>query len=359
MEAKTFHVTCSACGQKLQAERKQLGLRFTCPKCGNKLLVQAPEAEPEVRQAGSSRPQGSASKYASDQVPPETPALLELQDDDEPPRARKKAPAVSATPINRAAKPTGEKMASNRVLAGTKRLPKSLTVNLLKAPMYPMRGLIQFILVLVVQIAVDFSGHASMGIIRSFAIWGAQGYIMIYLFEVLAQTAIGTINPPLLLLDQTVPGVLGLVWEFLRITFKIFVTLLICFWPGLVYLIWLANPFNAVVFALLCVPGLFFLPLSLTALALDGPAWSLGRLISPLKKIFWPYLGIIGAFYLLVAVAITVFVYLKRYDLVVSILAKSFFGLYFWMVAMHMLGCFYWCYERDFDWFDPDKDQQA
>lgn len=233
----------------------------------------------------------------------------------------------------------------DRVLRSRKKeLSGSLMTNMLNAGRYPFTGIVQFVAMFLALCAFFFTfTYGSLLCLLPL------GFIVTYLFEVLRFSASGRATFPSFIPEDGIG-------ELLLNACRIVGIILVCSLPAILYLKLVDSP-NPGITRHLSFLGMFVFPMAITAVALHGSMSALHPivLLAPLKKLFAQYLGICLVFFGLVELAVVAISHCQGSAILLNIAAGSFFIIYFSILAMHLLGMFYFRYRDDFGWFKPEQ----
>lgn len=241
-----------------------------------------------------------------------------------------------------------------RVLVSAKEiLSKSMAANMLKSFCYPSTGIVQFVFLYIAQIGFVAMYAGNVGGLRGLiAQMTIIGIICGYYFTIIGNSAAGRPYMPKNL-EAFEGGLANITWvSATGMYLKLLGIVSFCGLPTIAYLIF-APSFNAIVCCAVSLPGIFLLPMALLAVAIHETILALNPvcLIAPLKKLFLPYLGVCLFFYGLIVVNWYIVHKYAREEVLAQIVFIAFSNLYCGVIAMHVLGAFYWCYGDRFGWF--------
>ena len=304
-------VYCPFCSKSFNVKKKYLGKDAKCKKCKKIFTIQSHTIQEN-----------------------------DIDTNDEAP-LKKESSTNDEAPLKKESSKKEDESIRNRVLVTKKKLlSKNFMVNLLGIAEYPLTGIAQFIIISIAQLLLDFTfGSGILGTVLSIFVYG---FIMFYFFTIIVNSASGSPKAPDLIPDDKA--------EMAITALKALTIFFICFFAGFILKYSDMRELSVIAFLI----GAFFFPLCLLSVALHDTIFALHPqiILSPLRRGLLPiYLLVFIIFYLLHFLG-NWLLYKWGLGYVAKMFIFPFIKTYMSIVAMHILGTFYWCYQDKFGWFE-------
>ncbi len=313
------NLTCSMCGRDIHVVRSSRDKPVVCPYCGRHIDVELQESPPE-------EPEAEVQEHMGE----ETGELT----------------------LEQRLRLSGEYHEPEPEDSGERKLPWPIDIFL-----YPTSpsGLVTIgvlvIVPLIVQLLMMFVSGALAhyaGLLLLIFYIMLYGYMFQYFVECIRDSATGGLRAP-----ETMTMMVNandLFWQFFKL-FACYAVFLgpLSFYKG--YMIYIETEPNSIVFWSLWAYGIFFFPIGILALTMFGSVNALNPilLIRSIISTFIQYCGLLVFFAAIGLLAVLMFRLTPRLGILTVIVSG---GLAYWLlfVAGHLLGRFYWRYQKKLNW---------
>jgi hypothetical protein len=348
-ESTVVEFNCEYCDRKISTPKSYAGKKVVCPKCNNSFFV------PSIHAPGSDANQD----YSGDLIPRTTDSTHGLTLMDVPNEYKlKDEPAIQPKVPEQA---IDQHQGSKEIESSEQRkLPWIIDIFL-----YPTSngGLLTLATIILLRLFTDiatvmlmccvFGGILSL-IIRIVLVWS---YMYWYFSECVRDSADGGLRAPNII--GTMPGLVDMFWYWARL----FACLTIFLGPAIFYrgYTYFTNieVNNAILLSLLAF-GAFFFPMNVLAVVMFDSVNGMNPIlvIRSIISTFLQYCGLFILFYGLSILLSTMLGMVLRISSRTRILSGGFFTYilfnllmaYALLIAGHLLGRFYWLYQKKLNW---------
>lgn len=324
---------CGNCGHKITVSEVHVGKKGKCPKCKNIIIV------PEINQDVPLKLQDRNTDSLHYTQPPREPELRLKQQT----QTQERFDGLSADGLN----VTNESLLETETDEGPpeRKLPWILDVFLYPTSMtgiiyliiFPVFGSLLWLLTI-----TNFFHIMSLLLLLLLCI--TIGYIFNYLANCVSDSAAGQIRAH----DNLTQSNTASKWDCIGQIIRVLACLAVCFVAPIAYF-FVTRRWDSI-FMLLIISGFMFFPMTLLLIVMfdSFSALNPALIISSIIRTILQYLGLLIVFY---GFGILLFLILRLFQLsMVSIYVATAIGLYFAMIAAHLLGRFYYLNAEKLNW---------
>ena len=330
---------CKSCGQKFSVPESRSGKKGKCPRCRNIVVVPGIQASSSLtEQSNSGVPDINSKSSVDDSALLVTPQKDKIQDFplSQPDFSEKTAEYDQEL---------DEEPAEETESAAQRKLPWFIDMFL-----YPISasGLVNLVILSFLPRMLPPLGHLNYWIHPSPSlaiIVILVGYSIYCLSDYVRDSAGGNRRAPDIELSLSI---LLNAWELIWLILNTFVCVAVCIGPLLAYLI--ITKQTDIIFWLLVIYGVFFLPMVLLALVLFDSLRALNPIliIASMFNVFLPYCGLALLFFVVFGL-IAVIIVIMPQSWIISYLLSAV-CIYLTIVMAHLLGRFYYKYSEKLNW---------
>jgi phage FluMu protein Com len=330
---------CRNCGQRLSVPESRAGKKGKCPKCRNIVVVPEIQASsPVTEQSNSGVPDINSKSSVDDSALLVTPQKDKIQDLplSQPDFSEKTAEYDQEL---------DEEPAEETESAAQRKLPWFIDMFL-----YPISasGLVNLVILSFLPRMLPPLGHLNYWIHPSPSlaiIVILVGYLIYCVSDYVRDSASGNRRAPDIELSLSI---LLNAWELIWLIFRTFVCVAVCLGPLLAYFIITRRA--DLIFRLLVIYGVIFLPMVLLALVLFDSLRALNPIliIASILNVFLPYCGLALLFFVVFGL-IAIIIVIMPQSWIISYLLSAV-CIYLTIVMAHLLGRFCYKYSEKLNW---------
>ena len=328
---------CRNCGQRLSVPESRAGKKGKCPKCRNIIVVpEIQSSSPLTEQSDSGVPEVSSKSFTYDS------ALLDMPQKDKTQDLLLNHNETYGSIAEYNQEPEEESADETTTLY---RLPRFVDMFL-----YPISasGLVNLVILSFLPRMLPPLGHLNYWIHPSPSLAIVVilvGYLIYCVSDYVRDSASGNRRAPDIELSLSI---LLNAWELIWLIFRTFVCVAVCLGPLLAYFIITRRA--DLIFRLLVIYGVIFLPMVLLALVLFDSLRALNPIliIASMFNVFLPYCGLALLFFVVFGL-IAIIIVIMPQSWIISYLLSAV-CIYLTIVMAHLLGRFCYKYSEKLNW---------